>query len=258
MPETGRSSRKVAKWIRRLIVALTTIPGLWFVWLQFWGTFSNLVQSVPARIIGEFSIILYLMCWLFGTNLELDWLEEFVPEAPGNTFLNAITAGVLLLIFFLPICYLVERESWTGAFILIIVFWSANILSWRFGLVRLMKPQFERASANATTRPFLRARIAVVKKHVIGRWQWTRFIAGGLLAVASVIVARTRLPALIATKYHLPGSQVVLALLLLAFVVAMETWMWIGRVQVLGGMTVIDDLESDGALAGSQHSNTTA
>jgi hypothetical protein len=250
------STRKLAKWIRRVIIVFTTIPGLWFLWLHFADPFAKLVRSVPATIIGEFAMAVYLAGWVGGMKLELEWQEEFVPEAPspGKTILSAVGAGALLLAFFVPMCLLVERGWWTWAFAVLIGFWTVNAAGWQFGLVRLMTAQFKAARRAAGANELLALRIGLAMDHVVGPWQRWRFGAGAVLAVACVVTSRTPLPALLAGRWHLASPEVLLATLLLVFVVAMEAWIWVKRVVVIGGLAVLDDLEERGALARARDS----
>lgn len=241
-----KEKQRTAKLVRWVILVAGAVPGMLFVWLKLEEPFTKMVRSAPATAIAEFALIIYLAAWVGGTNYDLEWQESALIDAPNRlrSVGSAVGAAFVLSVFFLPMCYFVENAHWRSAFLFLALFWIANLLSWRFLLVRAVKPLFDAALARASDRD-VKARLRLVERHAIGSWHWLRFAVGAALSVGFAAVSASPLPRWVASQYKLSSDEVVLALMLLLFVSAVEAWIWVSRVKVIGGLSLLEDFLAD-------------
>ena len=114
---------------------------------------------------------------------------------------------------------------------------------WFLALKPNVKREFKRTEESSTSDNE-RARISIIRNHVIGNWRWLRYGIGCLLLVIFNVGIHSSAPQVIANNYGW-SPDVVYALFFAVFISVVEGWMLLCRVRLTGGLSVLDELSSD-------------
>jgi hypothetical protein len=138
---------------------------------------------------------------------------------------------------------------------ILLAFWLFNIYAWRYYLTRHMRTLIDRTRSELTSpgEAFKREALAVVEDYICGRWQWVRFIVGGVVLLIIFLLAlspaREPLARMLAGAFGLDqagAERLAIALphlLTVAWFVASEAVMWFMRIRLKFYIDCIRDLE---------------
>jgi hypothetical protein len=221
----------------------------------------NLMSSLQmplAELLRAVSIVLYLGCWILGSNFDANaqrqvyWNTKSSSKAIGSIYpivVGLVTAGGVLL-------WANGSEKYFA--LSLSIFLAVNVVSW-IAFVGISRPIIQ--ASEITYRRFLPYKLdslAAVTAYITGRWQWLRFTAmlgvivlldavcflpkfAHYLAVQIAIV--NRIWQVDAITYFLPTFLVIL------FMLVGEVWGWLMRLRVhLALKHASDQLVSNGGV----------
>jgi hypothetical protein len=228
----------VIRFYRRLLKYAMLAMGLLFInsiWPQ--------LPRVPLSTLDSFLVLrctfaLYVYCWFWGCNRDLDVQDEILVKAPSPT-VPSIGVAIMMFILF-AFLFLVHNPLVLSA--LLLVFLLANIGGWIY-LKEHVRPFADLTrttySDNGDLINLLKTR--VYYDYLFGTWQWWRFAAGIAMILALVIVAtgRVQIPLTI-------SPSMLFSLLVLATVLVLEFWIGVKRLELNTLWTGLDWIGSNG------------
>jgi hypothetical protein len=259
--------------------------GMWGLGIVCVGAFAmlNVFISLPIRLAPDLMdpaslwkalVSLYVISWWFGTLFDNRYqIDVVTPSAESRLPIASILVAVAIFVFFalmwwftLAIEAVVTRiwQSTLGAFIagsydalilVLLAFWLFNIYAWRYYVARHMRTLIDRTRSELASPgdAFKREALAVVEDYICGRWQWVRFIVGGVvLAIIFLLAlspAREPLARMMAGVLGLDSGgagRLTIALphlLTVAWFAASEAVMWFMRIRLKFYIDCIRDLE---------------
>ncbi len=157
--------------------------------------------------------------------------------------LATIIAAIVISGVFAILC---NVTTYNQFLVVLAAFLGINIISWQV----YNKYAAEPLDSVASQDPVSAAKVHFVHRHNNGKWQWMRFIVGGLGIGALCLLL------LIKNGFHLSSALNVSPELLrsfgiLAWVLLMEIWMWYARIRLKSSLSAIDILDRKGMIAQS-------
>ncbi|MDD4884068.1 hypothetical protein [Sulfuricurvum sp.] len=236
-----------ARYIRMLIGASATILGLLFAKLKLEGIdLHPLASDLTADLIFQLSMALYYFCWIFGLNSDTDEQELIYVAAPNkkHTYIGGAITAILITSLF-AVLYKFNRPEQFAYFLL--AFLLINISTWIYLTKVVMRKEYLKSKEiyeKAGDFSRLEKLRLVYEWYLVGSWQWVRFGVGGLVALATVLVAvyaKQGHKTFQITAFSL-SMELVVSLLLLLYVLVMETWIWRNRIIMTAQLALIDQL----------------
>lgn len=194
---------------------------------------SAFTNADVARVLWRAALVIYFLSWVIGADSDIEFQQEAYLVAPrgdtGGLTNRDIAIAVGIAIGFGVLCYV--RDSYRGFAIALAGFWLANIASWRY-LVRMLEPPIRESVAQCEreNRYIELEKVRIVEHYILGEWQWWRFGIGTLLAIAMNLLAWRGV-----SIGYAAGS-------IFAFVVIVESWMWLMRWRGKYGIQLLEDL----------------
>jgi hypothetical protein len=192
-------------------------------------------------IVWHAALIIYYSSWVAGTLFDTDMQELAYREFPrrGKWPGHAIAVVIILSAVAAALCWAegdIKRFS-----VVLVLFIIVDHGAWRY-LIWYLGPSVRKTElAYQESSDFLSLEILHVVVHQIqGNWKWWRLIVSlptaGLICAFAFLVP-IRLSFLEAINYLVPGlsansaTAIVASLLVIFWVLAVETWHWIIRVR---------------------------
>ena len=249
------------------------------------GAFAllNVFTSLPIRLAPDLMdpaslwralVSLYVISWWLGTLFDNRYqIDVITPSAESRLPLSSILVAVAIFAFFALMWWftiaietaIAQLWQWTLGrptarsfdvlILVLLVFWLFNIYAWRYYVARHMGALIDKTRSElvAPDDAFKREALAEVEHYICGRWQWVRFIVGGV--VLTVIYAFALSPAREPLAGALAdvigpdlvgGSRLAVALphlMTVAWFAASEAVMWFMRIRLKFYIDCIRDLE---------------
>lgn len=246
---------------------VTRIAGGVLVLLFGWLKLNN--EAVGRALSGsspEFllrvSLALYYLAWVMGATNDTNEQELAYAVPPSNATFpkGGYMAAASLVAAFAFLCWVRSPRAFA---VVLAGFLIANVAWWRY-MVESVLPRPLTVSAEKFRAEKDYVALAILESfryYIAGSWQWWRFAAGSVMVTAILFVAFVGLPAPLTRIAFFADRDRALGLLLLAYVVGFEAWIWIMRHRVtttrlalthLGEryiLTLRSDRESEGAVS---------
>jgi hypothetical protein len=219
---------------------------VFFGWLKLEGVpIGPALGSMSADVLVKIALVIFYVSWSFGLlndTSEQQLVYASVPDE-GRVPSWAYVVGVVITGLFAVLCVVETSQQFA---IVLAVFLFANIVSWRYHVRKIV-----RKSYSASRSQFVQSgdqasllSLETVYAYHSGKWQWHRFICGGMLVMCLLIVAFSDVGGKIAALVYPIPNETVAALVVLLYVLTMEVWIWIIRVRVKLALDTIAKLSS--------------
>ena len=220
---------RVFKWVLRISMGSLAI---FFAWLKFQDVdFVSMGKQVDVDVLLRLAIALYYFSWCAGAPWEVSDMESFFSVPPNRGRIPvAVFSWIALLVGIAAVLCLVH--SFTVFALMLTGFWGANIVGWYYRgtvvdpTVRASEDYYEKRNKYDKLES-----LYVFSKLNGGKWHWWRFGAGAVLLICVNLLAFTPLARIIGDAGGGVPEDVVQALSVLCFVLAVEGWIWFERIQ---------------------------
>jgi hypothetical protein len=215
---------------------LIVLMGQWLL-----ANWASSVQVPAAELLRVVAIVLYLGCWILGSNFDANAQRQVYWNIKSSStgIASIYPVVVALLVAGTILIWTNGNEKYFA--LSLSIFLMVNVISWRV-FVRITRPIIH--SSEVTYRRFLPYKLdslAAVTTYIRGRWQWHRFVA--MLGVILLLDAVCFLPTLaqvlavqIALVNRMWQADVIAhflpTLLVVMFMVVGEVWGWSMRLRV--------------------------
>ena len=236
---------------RSLIKYIAIGLPLVFTWLTLNDisieSIDNLISNTTATdVVWKSALILFFTSWIWGTSYDTDMQELVYLSAPkkGQLPLHAIGVSVMIAIVMSVLLWVPDYQTFT---LVLILFWLINLIAWRYLVWFIVGSMI--ASSEVTYREnqdyFGLEKLKIVENYICGRWQWWRFIFGGILCLAMIVLAISP-----QENYFIPVANIsvsqsfIHSMSIFLFVTLMETWIWVVRIKSRVSIDVLDDFRN--------------
>lgn len=233
-----------ARTARITVNIFALILGLIFGFLKLKGiSITPFVNNLSADLILKFSLVIYYFSWVAGTISDTNDQEIVYIRGPKKErfpFHVYVVASIIAIAFGL-LCWANNFQRFALA---LSTFWIINLISWRYMISFIVgeiiiDSQKEYQSINSFS---LFEKLNVVKNYIDGKWQWNRFIIGLLLLIIINMLAFTPLSTLV-SQYLKISLDFINSISILAYIIFVETWIWIKRIQTKVSISTIEIID---------------
>lgn len=230
-------ARRFAKSADKLIFAVEVSVGAIFGWVELWPLMGEAIEKGigkviqglrPEEAVWNATLVIYFFSWIFGTKRDAEVQGEVYLTAPnrGHLATQDIAVGVSIAIGFVVLLLLKTYPGWLA--VALTLFWFGNIVAWRY-LVKLLTQPIDKSRLLYTReKEYIGlAKLHIVERYISGRWQWWRFVLGGVLIVAVDVTAFFE---------HIDTKMG-----LIVFVAVVECWVWLERARTELSLNVLED-----------------
>jgi hypothetical protein len=236
-----------------------------FTYLSFKDVpFGEIIESLSsasgATIIWKCTLALYFLLWVLGTKNDSEDQEIVYRQVPGRGRLSYASIGVIAGIFVLAAILLWSPsfEFFVFALSLFLIF---NVFSWQYLIRSIVAPSIRasRQSSEDVGDYIGREQLRVVERYLCGRWQWYRFLLGGVVVSSFWALIYLKHSSLV-----IPGVpsfvswELLQALAMIVFVMAMEPWIWSERLRTKISLALLEDFRGRYLLSPAETSSPRA
>jgi hypothetical protein len=239
---------KAARYVRKLITAVTLTLPVVFAWLKFHDVdFAPIAKDITADVIVKCTLAFYYLCWVAGLRSDTSDQELVFVQVPDwrHVFIGGTSIGFLIAIVFGILCYVNSPREFA---VFLAIFLTINVLSWLY-LVKIVLPPTFHESENIyqQKKKFVKLEQLrlVFNWYLCGRWQWTRFVAGAVIVALMIWMSFSYSVGRSAMQLgtHSIKLEIIISLIILLFVAVMEIWIWYMRLRVKAGLRLLDDMQ---------------
>ncbi|OEU75377.1 MAG: hypothetical protein BA874_09100 [Desulfuromonadales bacterium C00003068] len=216
-------------WIKILSSALVIVFG----WLKLHGVSLIALTSSPvANFLLMITMIIYFFSWVFGALWDAHDQALVYLTSPNKGRLPIMAIGLMIIItvVFGILCWI---NSYRDFAMVLGAFWLINLIAWLFLVSNISKKAFDLSSnilkANEDTIELVS--LNIVRDYIEGKWQWWRFMLGGLLILCINVLANTTAPSLIKETTSALSEEFIMVFSIFLFVTVVESWIWLARVK---------------------------
>jgi hypothetical protein len=248
--DTKPEVMKAARYMRTLIsVGALSLP-LAFVWLKLQGVnFAPIAQNITADVIFKFTLAIYYFCWVWGLSFDTANDEVLFVKSPDrlHVYIGGTLIALLITGMFAVLCYV---DTWRKFSIFLAIYLAINIISWLYLIKFALNSTFQASQESyRQMKKYIKLEQLnlVFNTYLCGKWQWARFLTGGLIvALMNWLSFRYRNGAsVIQIGTYSLEVELLIALTILLFVTIMELWIWYMRLKVKAGLQILEDLQDD-------------
>jgi hypothetical protein len=182
-------------------------------------------------VLWKVALVIYFFSWVFGAESDTDMQSEVYLAAPHEGRLTKQDIGVMvgIAVGFAVLCMVSDNYRWFA--LALTGFWTINVLAWRYMVGALKTPIHQSYVKYGRAKQYVAMeKLRAVERYITGRWQWWRFAAGAVLAVAMDVLS------------FFPLGRGYAEASIFFFVVFMESWIWIMRSRTRLSLRVLDGL----------------
>jgi hypothetical protein len=242
----ARRTRQIIGWISALL-------AVGFTWLQIKNiNIASIVTGNTPDAIWRGSLIVYYLSWTAGTLFDTDIQEVHYVTVPnkGEWSLHTYVVVLILAVVAAALCLTEGNIEWFA--IVLSVFIFVDHISWRY-LIWYMKPAVDKSEEAYRSKGdwFAIEKLNVVVNQIEGNWKWWRLCVGipivlildafafnGTVNTLLTSVSRSVIPNI---SYD-DASFLCASILVMAFVVAVETWHWVIRINTIVSIRLLENL----------------
>jgi hypothetical protein len=242
-----------ARHIRSLVKYVATALGIGFAWLKLSNAdFRPVAADVTAALVFHTTMALFVICWVKGLYSDTDQQELVYVAAPNKLHTYTGTSIVALSLFLVFVLLCVTYTTTAFAYSLLF-FHIVNIAAWLYLSKVVMRGEFLKSmDIYRKAREFFHVEQlrVVYEMYLDGSWQVKRFVAGGVVAVAAVVLRYVTVTGqdFIQFRGYSLGTELAIALLFLIYVVVMEVWIWRERIRMAARVGLINQLRESYTL----------
>ena len=242
-----------ARRTRQVIWSISTGLLLLFGYLQFRNvSVSAVVGTLDASLVWHVALIIYYSSWIFGTRFDTDIQELAYEQFPHKEKwpLQAFGVVAILAVVAGALCWAegnIERFA-----VALVIFMVVDHASWRYLIWYLRPAEIQSEEIYRKNRDFYSLEILrVVIAQIAGNWKWWRLSVGVPLAVlicafafadsVKAVILRG-IQAQVPSISEADASAIVASWLVLAWVVAVETWHWTIRLKTRISLGYLEEL----------------
>jgi len=242
-PRDTRDKARFAQFTRSILQVAAVAVGLLIGYLQIKDIQPDvLLTPSTADIIWRLALVLYYWSCVAAINFEIHIQELAYVALPGQGRWPVQLYAVLAVIVLIFAALLTSYGNITHFSVALTCFLLADYGSWLY-LRRFLRSSIEGSRIYySTERKFYElALLNMVERHMFGRWKWYRFIVGATIVTVADMLAfnhafrETTASAVLIICPWLSSSAAIslfYALLFLLYVLLMELWIWVHRIQI--------------------------
>jgi hypothetical protein len=241
--------------VKRVVSFVNSSLLLFFLWLEFGiPQIRSIIAGTSPDLIWKTGLALYLASWIYGANNDID-LQDRIYTSIGKDQRWLIPRSITTVVIIGVVAFaLAWTEGQMKLFaITLCVFVFVDHAAWRL-FIYLTKPAVKESekyySDNADFVGL--EKLEVIRYQLHGRWKWPRLCASIPITVLIVGFAFSELVQ--AWFVHLilffvpdiPGPEILSfanGVLVLVFVLTMEGWHWVKRINTNFTLGVLDKLD---------------
>ncbi len=226
-----------------------------FTWLQIKNIhIASIVTSDTPDVIWRGALIVYYLSWTAGLLFDTDIQEVHYVTVPNKGKWSLHTYGVVLILVVVAaaLCLTEGNIEWFAIVLSVFVF--VDHLSWRY-LIWYMKPAVDKSEKAYRNRGdwFATEKLNVVVNQIEGGWKWWRLCIGipiVLILDAFAFNETVRQYLTNITRSVVPNisdtdaSFLCASILVMAFVIAVETWHWVIRINTIVAIRLLKNLSA--------------
>jgi len=247
---------RFARFTRQVIRYVAIGLGALFTFLQIKGLKpEDFITPVASDVLWRATLVIYYWCWIFGMHFDTNVQEEAYVSFPGKGRWPAQAFGALILFVGVAAVLLWTQGRRLYFAAALTAFFVVDHGMW-FYLQRFLKRSIwqSRTTYNEQRRFFNLEILNTVDRQVMGPWKSHPMYAGAAIVVAIDLFAfvapfREFLTDLASKPLFWLSSEEITNLLftslVLLFVVLMELWHWIKRLQTKLRTQALEDLKQD-------------
>jgi len=233
----------ISRKARFIVNSAALILGLIFGYLKLRGiSIIPFINNLSGDFILKISIVAYYLSWSAGTLSDINDQEIVYIRGPENKYLPPAYLIISIMVFvFALLCYVKNFQRFA---IVLLIFWIINLFAWRYMIKFILKNIFidsQKEYQMIKSFSFFE-KLDIVKNYSEGNWQWIRFIIGLIIIIIVILLAFTPL-SLLASKYLKISSEVIDAFSVFAYIIFMETSIWIMRIKMKVSLSVIEKID---------------
>ena len=230
-----------------LIKFIILIPPLFYGYLKL-----HLVDITPftndyfSSTILKFSFIIYYLSWVYGTLFDMNLYDISLISSlknKGVTLKDYAISLVFIMIFSSILC---SKTNFYVA-ISLSLFWLTDWLAYQYLLKYQLNPLL-RESENEykkmnTLWSFLR--LESIRNYLFGTWRTKRYLVGiPILLLLISFSFENFLSTSITNYFNLLSTSFIFSLIFLFYILTIESWMWISRLNTKTSIKLISENEN--------------
>ena len=236
------------------------ILGFFFTWLQFRDIpIAELVQKTNGQYVQRVLLVIYYFCWIAGTTFDIHMQKSvYLVDPHGkNKHFSSVLTVVILVVVAAALLATKDNPFWFSA--ALSMFFTVNIAAWIHIQQRVLPLiQSSRRKYNEYADFIGLEKLLVVADYIVGKWQWYRFAAIGLVLLCLDAVALSKgLSADAAYLLNLAApalpeqfiETILPQLFFSTFIVIAEGWIWWKRLFVRLSLNAFEHIGNGYALS---------
>lgn len=229
--ESLRRSKIISN-IRKLMNIVGSLLCFFFAWLSIQNiSFGPILNDYSASIILKATLLVYFSSWIAGISLDLSDEEHCLLVAPNKGNLTKMAIGIILGIgaLFAILCMSKNFRLFSVClFVFFLVDWLGNKYINYYAKTSIEKSKIKYVK-NENYIGYMQ--MQSLQYYLFGRFNQLRYLIGFILILILIFFSFTNLPTLVAERFGLGSSQLILSLIFSVFVLIVETMMWYARLK---------------------------
>lgn len=236
--------RKLFDRLKIYIRYIGALLVIFFTWLQIKEIPTPEINERFSQTVLKITLSLCYLSWILGTVTDLDDEEYTFVIAPNNGKLTTTAIGIILTsgILFGILCLTIVSLK---LFCIALTFFSVMGKTGESYTGRFVKSAIEKSKINyiQANDQFGLLSIIAIEKYILGKWLWTRFYIGSAIILLIDILAFSDLPIRLSVWLSIQSPSFITVSLILIYIVIMEAWIWIKRIQRKVYLSLLSDLK---------------
>jgi hypothetical protein len=250
----SRDKTRFARLTRSIINTVAVVLGLLIAYLQIKNIRPDvLLTSSSADILWRVALVAYFWSWVGGANYDTNIQELAYAAFPGHGKWP-LQPYVVLVILVLMAAILLETYGNIAHFSLALTgFLLVDHVSWLY-LRRFLQKSIDdsRIVYTAEGKFYELEVLRMVRDYMFGPWKLWRLVVGAIFVIAADMFAfnqaiqQATVSALQNTCPWLSSNDAILlsySVLFFLYVLAMESWLWLNRIQMYLRVVTLEYLD---------------
>jgi len=242
-PRNTRDKTRFAQFTRSILQVVAVALGLLVGYLQIRDIKPDILftHSTPDIIWRLALVLIYWSC-VAAINFEIHVQELAYVAIPGQGRWPVQLYVVLAAFVLIFAALLTSYGNITHFSVALTCFLLTDYGSWLY-LRRFLRSSIDESRIYylAEKKFYELAILSMVEHHVFGRWKWYRFVAGATIVVVADLLAfnhsfrEATASAVQIICPWLPSADAIplfYSMLFLLYVLVMEIWIWVHRIQI--------------------------
>jgi hypothetical protein len=239
----NRDKTRFARLTRSIFNTAAVVLGLLIAYLQIKHIKPDLLLTTSsADIVWRVALVAYYWSWVGGANFDTNIQELAYTSFPGHGRWPLQSYAVLTILVLMGAVLLVTYENIAHFSLALTGFLLADYGSW-FYLRRFLRQSVDdsQAAYAAGSRFYELEILKIVRDYIFGRWKVWRLMVGAVFVITADLFAFNRAfqeatanAVQIICPWLSAGDSIFLSysVFFLLYVLVMESWLWLNRLQV--------------------------